>query len=880
MKRFALFFGAFIIIALIAVFTIPFLIPKEVYKTQIETAATKALQRDVQLAGDVSLSVFPRISAGVQGVSVANAEGFDAPYMIEAGELRGSVKWLPLLSRRVEIQEIAFIDAKVDLQKLSDGRANWELAAPDDNASSGETGNAGGFDAGIASARLENAYLLFRDAQAGTRYELNELDLEASLQSLDEALKAEGGGLFQGERFDISLLLDSPNAATTGNPAALNASLKSALGDASFDGSLTLGDTPGAEGRFTASSDALSALIEFTGQEAPVNLAPLGRIAAEGSISGPFSALTITLDQASQSSELAKTNYKGTIKLGETPTLDGTIQAALPQTGAFLSQLGLDIPASEALEDFQLSSNVAGGIDALRLTNMSATHKGSRLNAGFNGDVSLAGDGEIVGQLTANSNALRSLLATADVELTPGETLQTFSIDGTIKGAFNNITISDLKLALDDVKGTGTLGADLTAEAPRIFGDLDMGNLDLSPFLGKPADEASKPASNTGWSKTPLDLTGLSSVNGNIKIRTQTLTIGNVTLTNATIDATLQNGQLIAELPTFQAFDGEWAGTMKVDTTQAAPALDIRMAGDRVKVSDLLGTFSGFDKLTGTGSFTVRATAQGESIDAIMNALDGEVSTQLKDGALKGLNVAQLIRSADSLKDVLTGGDLSDMNFGNVLSEAAETDFTNFNTTLTITDGVANVDLLKLLNPVLGIDGSGQINLGKQKLDLRLATSIDKQAVGDGSVIQLNGIPVPVRLSGDWSNLKVSPDLDGVKSALKAELGGQLRDELSDRLGNQLGGNAGGILGDVLGVPRKTETPTAPPADTPSETNAPVPQSDAETDTKAPDRVDPRDAIEDAAEQAAKDALGGLFGRRKAEPKKEAETDAPASNSE
>ncbi len=877
MKRFAMIFGAFLAIVLVAVFTIPFLIPKDVYKTKIETAATNALQRDVQLAGDVSISVFPRISASVQGVSVANAEGFDAPYMIEAGELRGSVKWLPLLSRRVDIQEIAFVDAKVDLQKLADGRANWELATKEEDASTNEAGGSDGFDAGIGSARLENANLLFRDAQAGTRYELSELDLKASLQSLDQPLKAEGGGLFQGERFDINLLLDSPNAATAGKPATLNASLKSALGNASFDGSLTLGDAPSANGNFTASSDALTALAGFTGQEVPINLAPLGKVSAEGSISGPLGALTITLDQASQSSALANSSYQGSITLGETLSMDGAIQATLPRTGEFLTQLGLDIPASAALEDFNLSSNVSGGFDALSLTKISATHKGSRLNADFKGDVSLAGDGKISGALTADSAALRSLLAAADVELTPGDTMQSFSTSGAISGAFNNVTISNLALTLDDIKGSGTLGVDLTTDTPRIFGDLDMGDLDLSPFLGEQTDDPAQPASNTGWNKTPLDLTGLSAANGEVKIRTQTLALGEVTLTNATIDATLRNGQLMATLPTFQAFDGDWAGAMTVDTTGSVPAVAFDMAGSGVKMSDLLGTLSGFDKLAGTGTFTVRASAEGQSIDAIMNALDGEISTRLSDGALKGLNVAQLVRSAESLKDVLSGGDLSDMNFGDVLSATAETDFTNFDTALTIKDGVANVDILKLLNPVLGIDGSGQINLGKQKIDIRLATSIDKQAVGDGSVVQLNGIPVPIRLSGDWTNLKISPDLDGVKSALKAELGSQLRDEISNRIGDQLGGSAGNILGDVLGVPRSSDTST----DAPLETDANTQEIEVSETPAEPEAVDPRDAIENAAEQAAKDALGGLFGRRKSEPKKEeAETNAPAPDSE
>ncbi|MEP1599393.1 MAG: AsmA family protein, partial [Hyphomonas sp.] len=95
MKRVLLIISGIAILLIIAAVSVPFFIPKSVYKAQIERAATNALQREVTLAGDVNISVFPRISASVQQVTVANPEGFATPNMIEAGELRGSVKWIP-----------------------------------------------------------------------------------------------------------------------------------------------------------------------------------------------------------------------------------------------------------------------------------------------------------------------------------------------------------------------------------------------------------------------------------------------------------------------------------------------------------------------------------------------------------------------------------------------------------------------------------------------------------------------------------------------------------------------------------------------------------------------------------------------------------------
>ena len=70
------------------------------------------------------------------------------------------------------------------------------------------------------------------------------------------------------------------------------------------------------------------------------------------------------------------------------------------------------------------------------------------------------------------------------------------------------------------------------------------------------------------------------------------------------------------------------------------------MQGDSVAMSSLLGTLAGFDKLAGTGAFKIDAATRGDSLDALMRGLNGEVSANLSEGALKGINVTQLVRSA------------------------------------------------------------------------------------------------------------------------------------------------------------------------------------------------------------------------------------------
>ena len=762
MKRVLLIVSGIAALLIIAAFSVPFFIPKSVYKNQIENAATNALQRDVTLAGDVKISVFPRISASVEQVSVANPDGFATPNMIEAGALRGSVKWMPLLSRRVDVQEIAFVDADVFLQRKADGNTNWEFASSKE-ASPPPEGTNGSFDAGIESAILKNASLTFQDDQSGETYELSELDLEASLRGMDQPLSATASGRFQEQAFTVDIWLDAPEALTRNLPA-----------------------------------------------QARLDLA----------------------------SDLANIKYDGSVQLGDAPSLNGTFETVVADLAALTQQFELDVPARSALGRLQVAGKASGALDSPSLTELKLTHDSDLLSASYEGSVSLNGDGTVAGTLSIASDRMRDLLSATAIELAPGDTLQTFAVSGTANGTFKSVMVNNLNLSLDALRGTGQAGIDVSATTPRIIGDLSVPALDLTPFMGEPDPEKTNQGIQP-WSDETLELSGLKSVNANLSLEVGSLTIGDVELTDAVMDVDLTDGLLTADLSQFKAFSGLWLGKLTVDARPATPKVGFDMQGQNVAVANLLGTLAGFDSLTGTGQFKVSAQSSGTSIDAIMQAIDGEVSTSLSDGVVKGLNVAALVRSASSLKQAIATGSIQELNFGEALSQNAETDFSSFNTVLKVNNGVANVDVMKLLSPILGVDGTGQINLAGQSMDLRLATSVDKSAQGQGSVVQLNGIPVPIRISGAWTNPKVTPDLSGVSSAFKAELGSRVLEELG--VSNSAGsGSTEDVIGGLLGI--KKPDPEAPTDDAPAETSA---------------------------EDVAIKALGGLLNNRK---KKEADT--------
>ena len=846
MKRILMFAGGGLGLLLVAALVVPFLVPNQVYKQQIESAATNALGRTVVVEGDVDLSIFPRISASVDGVTIANPDGFSRENTVEAGSLRGDVKWGPLLSRKVEVAQITFVDADVLLERRADGAVNWILGSPGSESEDGDTPpSGGGVDAGIERARLENAQLVYSDAASGARYELTELDLSASLQSLGAPLSADLNGLFQGAPFEVELFLNAPQNVLDGTDAALDIALDTDGGSVTYEGSANLSDEIVLNGAFSVEGRNLTQLAALAGVDVPVTLAALGTLSAEGQISGPLETANITFDTFSLGGNGLDGTYTGAVTLGDTPTLHGRLEMDSRNLGNWIGELGFDLPASASiLEQTELDTQLSGPITALNLKSTSLSHDSDLLAVQFDGAATLGDDSRVNGQLDASSTQLRALLSLLEVEMDAGDTLRQFSVKGDVDGTLSRIGVTGLQAQLDDIDASGDLTLDLAGPRPALSGALVTGELDLSPFLTQ--GEAGPQQNAVGWSDAPLDLSGLKAVDTDVSLTAQKITLGDIILGRPDLAARLQDGDFTATIETMEAFGGSWDGTFTLDASAAEAVLDIDLTGEAIQISDALLSLAGLDALTGVGQLRVDLDSRGNSIKALVEGLDGEMGSDIANGAIKGINVGQLVRSRDTLLESLANGSLQ-----MALAPEAETDFTSLLAGLTVNNGVARLESFKLDNPVVSLEGSGTINLASRTLDVGIVPRVDTSGQGGGSALQLNGIPIPFRIQGDWLSPGLTPDTQLIQSILLQEAEAEARAALQDQVGEELGG----LLGDVLGTQRSQQTTPTTPAD-PAQPAAPVQPDPAEAQ-------DPEDLVEELAREAARDALGSIFGPRR-----------------
>ncbi len=192
----------------------------------------------------------------------------------------------------------------------------------------------------------------------------------------------------------------------------------------------------------------------------------------------------------------------------------------------------------------------------------------------------------------------------------------------------------------------------------------------------------------------------------------------------------------------------------------------------------LLAELAGSDRLEGRGRVTAELQTAGASVQALRSQLAGQAALQLRDGAVRGIDLARRLREA---KAALT----LQRDAVERASQTEKTDFTELAASFRIADGVARNDDLAAKSPFLRVAGSGAIDIGRSRIDYTLRTTVTDTAQGQGGteLAALRGLTIPVHLAGP---------LDAVDWRIEwsAVAAGALQRRLEDRLRERLGAAA------------------------------------------------------------------------------------------
>jgi AsmA protein len=461
----------------------------------------------------------------------------------------------------------------------------------------------------------------------------------------------------------------------------------------------------------------------------------------------------------------------GDVRLGDVRLVNGTVSYADARTGKkqVLSGINvaiklpnLDAPLSIAGDavwngkqaTFALEAAKPRALLAGEPTPVSLSLAADPLKLGFKGSFGAA---RTEGDVDLASPSLRGLAAWTGAALPPGEGFGALSITGKLAHAGSRTSFSGARLSLDRIEATGDFSVDTGGARPKLVARLAVERLDLNPYLpaesatpapgnpsGSPAGGSAAPG---GWSETPIDFSPLHLADADLTLSAGSIAVRKIEIGKSVLGVRLDGGRLAVDLKEMALYGGTGHGSVVVDDRAKLPHVQAAFDLDKVDAEKLLHDAAAFDTLSGKAAFRFNLAGDGRSQRAIVETLRGKGDMAFTDGAINGIDLAQMVRNIASATQPGSGG---------------KTAFSELSGTFVVDKGILHNDDLQLKSPLLRVTGAGTVELPPRTVHYRVVPKLAATFKGQGGQSDVAGLGIPVLVEGPWSNLSYRPDLASI----------------------------------------------------------------------------------------------------------------------
>lgn len=781
-KKLLIALGVVVALVVVAAIALVAFVDVNRFKPQIAQTVKERFNRTLAIEGDLSLSVFPRIAVALPKTTLS--EHGKAETFASLDGARVSVALLPLLSGRVEAGKVSLYGLTATIEKRADGSTNIDdLTKPDPKAAPAEAKkDAGGppqFE--IGGIELANANLTYRDLAAKNTVTLTRLNLNTGRLATQSRTPV-----------DLSTQFSATQPAAQGELTAkgeLDLDLvKNAFGGRDFNLVLkaTVDKQPlevsggAGELRFDGASGALSvSKLDATAKgtsggtqldDAKITIPALAwdpkakRLSAGGvqvSARGRLGNAADAAGAAGKGDPFEAQLAAPKIEVTETSATGERVTASVKMTGAqpLDARLTLEGLAGSAKEmkigKLALAADLTQPIDKERKRRVIA-NLASPATASLEGQTFALP--QLAGEITMEDPALPQKSVKLPITASFALDAKKQTVDARFTTKFDETTMG----ADFDVRGFAPMRLSFEASADKL-------NLDryFPPAKPVPGNDSADPKHDP-----KVDLSALKSLNLAGEARVGQLQARGIKTQNLRVVLKAANGRLDVA-PVTAALYGGSVNARAFAQADNRLGLDATLTG--VNIEPLMKDALDKDLLAGHGNVSLAVATGGATVGAMKRGLDGKGAVALRDGSIKGVNVAQALRNARSF---LGGGGQTQTATG---SSAEKTDFSEMNATFTITDGIARSNDLDLKSPLIRVGGAGEVNIPAGTLDYTVRASVVGTLKGqDGRDInELRGVTVPVKLAGPFEKIGYSIDWGGVaQEALKARATEQLKERL------------------------------------------------------------------------------------------------------
>ncbi|MBI4807707.1 MAG: AsmA family protein [Nitrosomonadales bacterium] len=694
------------------------------YKPQIIQAVKDGKQRTLKLDGDIKLNFFPGIGVSLGGVSLSEFQSEHEFVSVESAAI--SLKLLPLLSRRLVVDEIAVSGVKAQLIKYRNGKTNFDdlmgkEPAPAEAPVSHATGAAVPMAFDIAAVQLDQTSLSYSDETSGARYSVKDLSLKSGRIASGVPTNVEFAAHIQSNKPKLDLVAQIRTSLTF--DLGKNLYQVQTLDLQANGAALDVTDlTIKAGGDASARPDSQQfALKKFALTASGVK----GKDRFEARLDAPDLSLTedkFTGERIAMNAKLdsAAGNVVASLLL---PDVEGNARTFKVSS----LQLNVDLKQPEQTFKLKFSSPVTGSIEAQQF-NLS--------------DLKLA--------LNATGDKL------------PGK-----SIDSELKGGIRaDLGRQNIEANLEG----GLLQSRIKAKfalknfnVPMIRYDLEIDEFDADPYMPKKTAEAKeKDKSKKGEPEQPFDLSALKTLNLEGSLRAGSLKAANIKVAQLRVDVKAKNGIVNVAPLSAKMYQGSIDGKVSVNAASNGFIANAKMSG--IDISPLLKDAADLELVEGKGNIALDLTSKGNTVSALKKALNGKATVDLANGAIKGVDLGKLVRGIQTLSKETTTQTLG-------VDKNEKTAFSEFKAGFKIRNGVAHNDDLAVKSTVLRITGNGDIDIGRDSINYNAKAIFAKTEQGKTGTL-------PVNVSGPFDDLKFKVDY----AALLKDVAKQKFDEKKEQL--------------------------------------------------------------------------------------------------
>ena len=749
LKFIAIGLAALIVLAVVAAVIVAATFDPNQYKPQIVQLVKERYGRTLAIEGSIGLSFFPRIGASVNGLTLSEPNSQKS--FAKVGEAKVSVALLPLFARKVIVDRVELGGLDAGLVKYKNGRTNFDdllgktdKPAPAKPAPKSEQPGAAPLVIDISGIALRNAGIGWRDETSGTAVRLSNVDLTTGRIASGVPGKLSFSGRVQGGQPKLNALvkLASGYRIDFGKPAVQLNGLDLQL----------QGDVPGIAGLKASAAGDLGWAAGNRIDVANLKLDASSKDGLEAKVSAPRFRLS---PERSESSPI-----EASIRLAKAPRrLEAKLTlAAVKATGERVDFSSLAIQLDMKQNDLALQGRLTTPL-SLQIDSSQATLP------------------QLAGNFTVSGPAL------------PNQSLQ-LAVAGNARANWDKKNAqADLSARFDESNAKLKVSiADFERLAPSF--ELLVDRLNVDRYTGgkeRPGGKGSgKSAGSAPAKDQPIDLSALKSINGFGSARIGSLVASGIKAENVQVSVKAAGGRVDLSPVAAQLYQGSLAGAVSLNANNQQ--FVVRQQLSNVAIGPLLRDAADKDLLEGRGNVALDVTTAGNTVSALKRGLNGKASLNLRDGSIKGMNLAELARRARSLRSG---------QFESSAAKTEKTDFSELNASFAIKNGVAHNEDFTAKSPFIRVAGAGDVDIGAGTLDYRVKASIVATSTGqEGKALaDVRGITFPVRLTGPFDNLKYSVDAGALVTETAKE---EIRKRLEERLGEKAG-RIGDALKGLLG---------------------------------------------------------------------------------